>query len=221
MNRTTAKPVTPKTLMRFISGSWAEAENNMMRKKVEVARVRTENRNRSGKKERRTGQSPIPGFMQDFMQEDNGPHRTQLRSVYYQSPADRTRINTSKPARQRLSITMNTQRAQTSPISELRKNTAEIRVFRMYKPQVLQISPRAKMKIYSNIEIPQNAKPSRKKIFNVTAENLRLPHIILKSPEGEKKVEIIEPIEYLQPAITFGEKLWRLNEVSLISGITK
>ena len=60
-----------------------------------------------------------------------------------------------------------------------------------------------------------------KKTINLLMQNLAKPQLLHQKHNEEVKNVPDKPIEYLKPAMTFGEKLWRLNEVSIFSMINK
>lgn len=128
-----------------------------------------------------------------------------------------SRLEGSKIGYERCSI-----QQSRSGVTDTDKKHPESQIFHLYKPQVLHISPRSKVRIFSTINLTQSfEKKSPKKNPSPLIPSFVKPTLInQKSPEDTKPL-IREPIGYVKPAMTFGEKLWRLNEVSIFSMINK
>jgi hypothetical protein len=83
----------------------------------------------------------------------------------------------------------------------------------LYRPQILQLSPRSRMKIYSCLPVVResssdktNHKDHKQKktiVFNTQ------PKVLPLAPQKIKPVE-----RDYRPALTYGEKLWKLHEIA-------
>jgi hypothetical protein len=201
----TFKPVTPKTLMVLPGGLTEtrpvhrlnEKNNTLDRKKLEI------------KETFQRDQETLPEFMKEYVQFEIGNRKKEGKSE------KTTRVQTTKP-QSRKRKDFQSFRPQSSP----KKENRESRVFRIYQPQVIEISPRSKFKIYSTACLTNTVPLKKVQKFNFSL------NFSQKQQTGQTKVEesslvLNEPTDYLKPAMTFGEKLWRLNEVSIFSMIDK
>lgn len=103
-----------------------------------------------------------------------------------------------------------------------RNRCLETQNFHLYKPQILCISPRSKIKIYSKINLTINPpKRPNTKTSNLRRSSCYKPIIISPKNHDDNNLNVKEPVEYIKPAITFGEKLWRLNEILVFSLLKK
>lgn len=84
-----------------------------------------------------------------------------------------------------------------------------------YQPQILKISPRSKQKVYSYIPINKNVAPVKTLIRKQGEKSIgkynNQPRIL---SSVHKKIN--PPEKDLSPAFTYGEKLWKLNELAAL-----
>lgn len=164
-------------------------------------------------------ESPLPEFIKEYVQ---GPvlcknttknHTIPLDNQVFTDNKYKSRVSTSKPSKQRDS---DDNYHRKSKSSEQSIKNYENSVFRLYKPQIIQFSPRSNIKLYSTFNLTQKKvkkKPNRPHILR----NVHKPIIPSQKNAEDDKITIPEPKEYLKPALTFGEKLWRLNEISIFN----
>lgn len=204
-NFISAKPVTPKTLMMLTSGQVSQVTPYRYRM-MQMEEIQTSVASKATFKK---PVSPLPDFMKEYLQ-----NQEKIRVRRQSSLHGSQRVQTSKPQRNRKVNQSIQERAQTSP------EKANNRVFRIYKPQTIEISPRSKFKIYSTLNL-SNIAPMKK----IQKVNLNFSSTLKPSVNNTKLEEttqmMTENAEYIKPAMTFGEKLWRLNEVSIFSMIAK
>ena len=215
----TSKPVTPKTL--FMMSTGLNSVSTPQQHRIEFTR---KPRNKTQTNKLAKPDSPLPGFVKEYLVNE------ELR----ESKIDERSFKRLKSQMTQISqVTQMTQRVKTTQAQvrrrqrmwreeDLRKEeiVKESRVFRIYKPQVIEISPRSKFTIYSTIQL-SNTSPLKR----IQGGSLGTGQV-LKSATGVSKgeetlAEVLESKDYLKPALTFGEKLWRLNEVSIFSMINK
>lgn len=85
-----------------------------------------------------------------------------------------------------------------------------------YIPQVIRVAPRSTVKVFSNFPILKpraRAKESKLRGFKDRIPNLYGNQIKIL-PTISKKAE--KPRFELQPALTYGEKLWKLHELACL-----
>ena len=200
-----AKPVTPKTLMMLSSRQSSTTTPRKFRM-MQMEEIQTRNASKGTFKK---PVSPLPDFMKEYLQNQEKV-RVQRQSTLHGSQ----RVQTSKPQRSRKTNKSIQERAQTSP------ETVNPRVFRIYKPQIIEISPRSKFKLYSTVNLSNTAPRRKIEKINLNFSSTLKPSV--NNSKIEETTQIMtENIEYIKPAMTFGEKLWRLNEVSIFSMIAK
>ena len=218
------KPVTPKSLSLYNVKDLNSTAPELFPVQNLIEKFQVIDRKRvftADNKQRKT-QSPVPEFAKEYVQEDIFPQKLTFKQPYVSlQNKSKPRILTSKPIKQRISITEDKKKISKTSSKQL-SQTQERKVSQLYKPQILYLSPRSKIRIYSTINIGEiRPQKSPQKNLNLILKNLSKPHLILNKPNEETCQAIDEPIEYIKPALTFGEKLWRLNEVSIVSMISK
>lgn len=162
----------------------------------------------------RSRASPMPSRFQEFIEKNLDNHKLSLRNSYNSlMQQSKSRIAISKSGNERSS----SQQSKTGTVDAGRRHP-EPQIFHLYKPQILHISPRSKIRIYTTVNLTQNLpKKIPRKSPSLLMKNYCKPSI-----QGQKQLDddspiIKDPVEYVKPAMTFGEKLWRLNEVSIFN----
>lgn len=224
------KPVTPKSLSMFNMTDLRSIKNVGLsftapakaKQETERKRIFTATCNK------RSNKSPVPAFAKEYVQSaSTTASKTVLRPHHLMA---KPKPKTVKPQKTREKKEKSEMRSGKTPLSSHKRSnthvedlnkTQENKIFRMYKPQILHFSPRSKIKIYSTVNFGETIVKPQKRDINLTLLNLSKPQISCQKHLEEDSQVQYEPIEYLKPAMTFGEKLWRLNEVSIFSMIAK
>lgn len=215
----TSKPVTPKTLIMMSTG--LNTVNTPQQRRMDFV---SKTRHKTQTIQLAKPDSPVPGFVKEYLVSEelrkgknDGKSCKRLKSQMTQkSVIDQLtqRVKTTQPQVRR--------QVKTWRDEDLSKKGGfgECKVFRIYKPQVIEISPRSKFTIYSTVQL-SNTSPLKRIQGACFATGLALKPVTGGSKGEESEVEVVESKDYLKPALTFGEKLWRLNEVSIFSMINK
>ena len=206
----TSKPVTPKTLIMMSTGLTAGNSPLQFRTNF-VSQTRRKTQSISLPKP----DSPLPGFMKEYLINcDLRASRRIGKAQKDQQDRKAQRVRTTQPQVRR--------KERMWKDEGLRKEDCvqESKVFRIYRPQVIEISPRSKFTIYSTVNLT-NTSPL-KRIQRCNFDMGQTAKVTTAGTRGEEvEVEVGESKDYLKPALTFGEKLWRLNEVSIFSMVNK
>lgn len=200
-----AKPVTPKSLMMMTAGNVAQ----VVPYKIRSMYLEEPQMKASSKAAFKKPASPLPDFMKEYLQS-----KEKVKVERQSSLHGTQRVKTTRPMKFRRIHKSFEYRAQTSPQKDNSK------VFRIYKPQIIEISPRSKIKIYSTVNLSNTAPLKKIEKFSLNVNSTLKPSV--NNTKHEETTQMLtETTEYIKPAMTFGEKLWRLNEVSIFSMITK
>ena len=148
--------------------------------------------------------SPIPEFIKEYILDSEYSKPNTKQKYVPLFTKSRSRVQTSKPQKLRNSFCIADQKSRTQPI-ETQESPKQI--FHLYKPQILHLSPRSTIRIYSTVPLGERKhKQQRNKSNEFILKNLVKPVV-----SCQKNVEnpVFEPpsAEYLKPALTFGEKL--------------
>lgn len=200
----TSKPVTPKTLIMMSTG--LSTAYSPVQLRMDFA----------GQTRRKTQsihlpqhESPLPGFMKEYLV---GADLKASKKIF--KAKGQARVKTTQPQCRRK------QRIRFEETGKRQDMPQECKVFRIYRPQVIEISPRSKFTIYSTVNLT-NTSPL-KRVERCRFEVKQNVKVLTVGTKGEdSSVELTDCGDYLKPALTFGEKLWRLNEVSIFSMVGK
>ena len=160
--------------------------------------------------------SPVPAFAKEYIKADSvTASKTKIKSIYATLKIKSKPVTgSSKRSKTKLIVPLSSQR-RSNTLNQTQINNSEgNKIFRLYKPQTVHFSPRSKIQIFTTMDVgdPHTPKPLKKTI-NLLLNNSPKPRHL--HPTQNEEVHHIpdKPIDYPKPAITFGEKLWRLNEV--------
>ncbi|OMJ70224.1 hypothetical protein SteCoe_31854 [Stentor coeruleus] len=222
----TSKPVTPKHLLEM--SYIVKNSSSFLRETTQFSDIQgIINRKRpntaSYKRKNKIITSPVPEFAKDYILSCMDSKKTTSKSM----------LSTQAKSKDRLSQTCLIQNENTSQIvfgsekKDKRRYSKRIniekeptlnKILRLYKPQILNFKDKSKIRIFATISI-EARKSKEKMIKNMK----RLNKLELKKSKEKcesKTVEVETPKEvihnYDKPAATYGEKLWRLNEVSIL-----
>ncbi|OMJ73518.1 hypothetical protein SteCoe_27779 [Stentor coeruleus] len=102
---------------------------------------------------------------------------------------------------------------------DMEKEPTLNKIFRLYKPQILNFKDKSKIRVFATVS--NGVKRSKAKLMKSLKQ---LNDIDLKKYKEKVEVEVEEvektreiTKEYDRPAATYGEKIWRLNEVSILN----
>lgn len=102
---------------------------------------------------------------------------------------------------------------------DMEKEPTLHKIFRLYKPQILNFEDKSKIRVFSTVS--NGVKRSKAKLMKSLKQ---LNDIDLKKYKEKVEIEVEEvektreiTKEYDRPAATYGEKIWRLNEVSILN----
>lgn len=222
-----SKPVTPEYLLQM--SYIGKNSSNFLRDNVKLSGTQAIiNRERPNtvnyKRTNKTFTSPVPEFVKDYIVSCMDSKKTTSKS----------NLSTQAKSKDRFSQTCLIQKENTSRVVfaskkkdkkryskmfDKSKEPALHKILRLYKPQILNFKDKSKIRVFSTISI--EAKKNKEKLI----KNLKRPNK-LELKKGKKKYEPrVEEAEtpkkfiynYEKPAATFGEKLWRLNEVSILN----
>ncbi|OMJ93330.1 hypothetical protein SteCoe_3682 [Stentor coeruleus] len=161
----------------------------------------------------RSRTSPMPGLFQECIGKNLDNPKLSLRNSYNNlMEQSKSRITISKLGNERSS----SQQSKAGTIDG--RKHPEPQIFHLYKPQILHISPRSKIRIYTTINLTQNLpKKIPRKNPSLLMKTYCKPSIQGQKSPDDSALIVKDPVEYVKPAMTFGEKLWRLNEVSIFN----
>lgn len=95
------------------------------------------------------------------------------------------------------------------------------KIFRLYKPQILNFNEKSKIRVFATVS--NGVKRNKAKLMKSLKQ---LNDIVLEKYKEKVEIEIeVEEVqktreitkEYNIPTATYGEKVWRLNEVSILN----
>ena len=92
------------------------------------------------------------------------------------------------------------------------------KILRLYKPKIMNFKDRSKIRRYTTESIA--VKRSKEKMlhsFKLLNQTFRKVNHKKKEVEEQNFETIIKYEEIDRPAVTFGEKLWKLNEISVLN----
>jgi hypothetical protein len=93
------------------------------------------------------------------------------------------------------------------------------KILRLFRPQIMKFKEKSKIQVFTTVS--PAVRKSKEKLQR-SLKILNEVHRKKKKPPKEISIEVFEkPLDYKidlnRPAITFGEKLWKLNEISVLN----
>jgi hypothetical protein len=219
-----SKPMTPKRLLLFTQPSTSglkdlhlnpnpQGQNTMLK----LQRPQTTKNQHSAI----VGTANIPEFAREYvlgLSDSRQPGVFPIHSARIVSKDSFTKLNTPRPNSSAPGKIRKPQpKPKLKPETFMHKCTLND-ILNAYHPQILNFDDKSKIKVFTTVS--KAVKRSKARLQR-TMELLNRKYQKRKkvggdmAEESEEKVYEIEH-PYNKPAITFGEKLWRLNEMSVL-----
>ena len=194
------KQVTPSSLtMQFKSQVFHQSSSSSDISEVPIVRPQEVSRKKP---------SPLPTFMTEYLYESHKP-KTPVRSKLS------TRPSTGKTLKRREA---KTHKVRSQSIGAFTPQTPE-KAREDYRPQIIRISPRASVKVYSREPVLQmGITPIAVTSKRISRRKTRIPRAgqikRVESAQFPDFTEIIERDAADPPAFSFGEKLWKFHKIA-------
>lgn len=221
-----SKPVTPKKLTMFRKSYMTPQDTKSKIPAFENFET-VSKKNSKNQILNKTQQldSPVPEFAKEFVY-SNPTSKIQNRKNshfkrYFDSSPPSCK-NSFKHLRKTPSKTpvskSNTRSKSNLSVTDPKEPTLH-KILRLFKPQIMKFKDKSHIQVFTTVS--SAVKKSKVKLSR-RLQILNEVHRKKKSPPKELSVEVFEPQEsylkdYTRPALTFGEKLWKLNEISVLN----
>lgn len=221
-----SKPITPKKLTMFMKPNYPQ-EPSFSQKICESF----ENPTKFIVKKKVLNKtlnldSPVPEFAKEFLHSGQTTVLNQRKNSYSKrgsnpstSPSCKNSFKTLIKAQSKGPISKSNTRSKSNLSVTDSKEPTLHKILRLFKPQIMKFKEKSHIQVFTTVS--PAVKKSKVKLSR-RLELLNEVHRKKKRPAKELSVEVFEPQEqyindYTRPAITFGEKLWKLNEISVLN----
>ena len=168
-------------------------------------------------------ESPLPEFAEEFVY--HVPKSATRKRYHYDSkrPLIPSAPVSVKSSSKKLILTPSKSAIKSKSKSQLLKSDCKEstlhKILRLYRPQVMKFKEKTHIQVFTTVS------PAVRKSKAQLQRSLKLlndVHRKKKKPPKELSIEVLDkPLEYKldfgRPAITYGEKLWKLNEITMIN----
>ena len=160
--------------------------------------------------------SPVPEFAKEYIIDPAPTKKVLKKSKLYSKSSSKSKIPQT-PTSKKSKVLIPKQNSKSAIVSD-KKEPSLHKILRLFRPQIQSFVHKSKIQVFSTVS--PKVKKSKAKLLDYEKSFKKL-----KPKKKEKKVPLnlnsIEPItsfnDYSKPAFTFGEKLWRLNEISIFN----
>lgn len=213
-----SSPIKPKRPNLFL-GSQMNSSFQMASSLQATFLTQSRPQTTSHKRPIKKPESPIPEFAQEFVHNCSKSKPVCNRSVKSISLQSRESLNARATPKKALSRQASNQKSKSNIQPADCKEPTLHKILRLYKPQILHFEDKSRIRVFTTVS--RAVKKSKIRLI----KNSQLLNRVFGKKYREKQEEVIEVneknrepiIEYPKPAVTYGEKLWRLNEVSVLN----
>jgi hypothetical protein len=166
------------------------------------------------------GTTPVPEFASEYLYKPYRFKKNTKSSFLDPKKSSNQKTSNSLPPK-KIKIVKKTLKKRPQSTKNSEKEPALNQILRLFKPQVQNLSEKNNFKVFPTVSIGVKRSKANLlrhlKILSRHKPSLELPTYEKITLKEEKIQEIKDFKGYSKPAETFGDKLWRLNEVSVIN----